>query len=90
MVQLAGTKALVRDACARKLALGKLALTFFSFFIPFKLIWTGGFALPLLPRPPSGGVTFVCQFKKPNSVCSDVLLAEAMLGLLDCLGFSDR
>lgn len=89
MVQLAGTKALVRDACARKLALGKLALTFFPFLFPLNSFGLG-FALPLLPRPPSGGVTFVCQFKKPNSVCSDVLLAEAMLGLLDCLGFSDR
>lgn len=87
MVQLAGTKALIRDACARKLALGKLVLTFFL-FIPFKLIWS---RIRLIP-PPSFRrcVAFVCQFKKPSSVCSDVLLAEAVLGLVNCLGFSDR
>lgn len=89
MVQLAGTKALVRDACIRKLALRKLVL-FFFLFIPFKLIWTG---VRLNPPPPPffrRCVAFVCQFKKPSSVCSDVLLAEAVLGLVNCLGFSDR
>lgn len=88
MVQLAGTKALVHDAYARKLALRKLVL--FSLFIPFKLIWT---AVRLNPPPPPSFrrcVAFVCQFKKPSSVCSDVLLAEAVLGLVNCLGFSDR
>lgn len=89
MVQLASTKALVRDACDRKLAVGKLVLTFFPLFIPIKLVWTG---VRLTSPPP---VLFrqcgiCCQFKKPSSVCSDVLLAEAVLGLLDCLGFSAR
>lgn len=71
-------------------SLRKLVLTFFR----FKLVWTGVRlkVSPLLPLacPPLVGVVFVGQFKKPSSVCSDVLLAEAVLGLPDCLGFSDR
>ena len=46
MVQLAGTKALVRDACERKLALGKLVLTF-SLFFPLN-----SFALEFTIDPP--------------------------------------
>lgn len=73
-----------------KRALGKLGADFFfSFLFPLNSFGLE-FAFPLLPRPPFGGVTFVFLFKKPNSVGSDVLLAEAVLGLLDCLGFSDR
>lgn len=47
MVQLAGTKALVRDACECKLALGKLVLTF-SLFFPLN-----SFALEFTIAPPS-------------------------------------
>ena len=87
MVHLAGTKAVVRDACARKLALGKLVLTS-SLLFPLN-----SFGLEFTLTSPSSRrqcVAFVCQFKKPGSVCSDVLLAETVLGLVDCLGFSDR
>lgn len=91
MVQLASTKALVRDACDRKLAVGKLVLTFFPLFIPSKLVWTGvRLTSPPARSPPFRQCGICCQFKKPSSVCSDVLLAEAVLGLLDCLGFSAR
>lgn len=56
MVQLAGTKALVRDACERKLALGKLVLTF-SLFFPLN-----SFALEftIAPPPPLGSVCGIC------------------------------
>ena len=54
MVQLAGTKALVRDACALKLALGKLVMTFFLPLNSFGL----EFALTLSPAP-FRRVTFV-------------------------------
>lgn len=51
MVQLASTKALVRDACDRKLAVGKLVLTFFPLFIPIKtrLDWSSPYLPPARP-----------------------------------------
>lgn len=88
MVQLAGTKALVRDAWARKLALGKLVLTF-SLLFPLNSFGLE-FTLTPPPTPLRQCVAFVCQLKKPSSVYSDVLLAEAVLGLVNCPGFSDR
>lgn len=51
MVQLAGTKALVRDAWARKLALGKLVLTF-SLLFPLNSF---GLEFTLTPPPPPLG-----------------------------------
>ena len=50
MVQLAGTKALVRDAWARKLALGKLVLTF-SLLFPLNSFGLE-FTLTPTPTPP--------------------------------------
>ena len=65
MVQLAGTKALVRDACERKLALEKLVLTFSLFFLlnSFALEFT--IAHPPPPRLRQCVWHLFASFKRP-------------------------
>ena len=68
MVQLAGTKALVRDACERKLALEKLVLTFSLFFllISFALEFTIAHPPPL---PALGSVCGICLPVLKDQLC---------------------
>ena len=69
MVQLAGTKALVRDACERKLALEKLVLTFSLFFLlnSFALEFT--IAHPTPPLPALGSVCGICLPVLKDQLC---------------------
>ena len=70
MVQLAGTKALVRDACERKLALEKLVLTFSLFFLfnSFALEFTIAHPTPP-PLPALGSVCGICLPVLKDQLC---------------------